>query len=222
MAVTHDATTTASDGTSTASTTFSHTCTGTSSDGLLLVDVCQDGNSADTAVNDAAYNSIAMSSVNQAYVGFVLRTSRWYLKTPSTGANNVVVTYASTVTQNRTFIANSYTGVDQTTTLRTQQNANGGGSTPSITYTNGQNDDLISGFLGTFITYASTPGSGQTARGSVSLTTCSALASDEAGSTSVVTDYADSHGGSWRFIVNGIIPAAAAGHTPRLSLLGVG
>lgn len=225
MAVAHQTTTTHGHGGSAASTTFSVTV-GAGSDLALGVGVGQETNSVDPTVTGITYNAVSLNILNQGNAGFVVRST--LAEGPvSAGTADVVVTYSATETQNRACVANSYTGVDQTTRCRTQQNANGGTSVPTITYTNGQVNDMIFALLATFLTYAGAVGANQTARGAQDQTTVTAACSEEAGDTSVVMDYDTSHG-SWRMIATAWIPSSAAapvspfyGHYYRRMVLGM-
>lgn len=92
------------------SVTWSHTCTG--SDRILFVAVFNLGSA--TLPSGITYNGVAMTMINsQDTDGGGYTESLWYLVAPSTGANNIVTTWA---VSNGLFncIATSYTGASQT------------------------------------------------------------------------------------------------------------
>lgn len=120
-------------GVTVSSLTWSHTCS-TSSNRLLVVGVqVEDASASDAVVSSITYNSVALTKIRSDVEGAgpVNRSELWYLIAPSTGANNIVVTFAGTV-DGATAGAVSFTNALQSG----QPNANNGfnqGSNTSIT-----------------------------------------------------------------------------------------
>ena len=88
-----------------------HTCSG--SDRCLAVEVISTNNPT-----DVTYNGVSMGAAN--YSGTVfggIRRNIYVLKNPASGANNIVVT--GSIGTLYLIIACSATGIDQTTTIRT-------------------------------------------------------------------------------------------------------
>lgn len=95
------------------SLTFSHTVTG--SDTFLVVTAGSNTTSNPT-VNSVTYNGVAMTEVDER-LNSTVRLSLSYLIAPTTGANNVVVTWSGAGTgagQQLNAISASYTGAKQT------------------------------------------------------------------------------------------------------------
>lgn len=91
------------------SSTFAHTCTG--SDRLLLVYTFNNGNGGDPT--GITYNGTSMTKLNnQLTDASAFNLTLWGLLAPSTGSNNVVVTWSSGTGINNC-TAFSYTGVLQ-------------------------------------------------------------------------------------------------------------
>jgi hypothetical protein len=95
-----------------ASYTFAHTCTG--SNLMLTVGIFVSINPASDVVSGVTYNGVAMTRSPNGYAAAPANNSTWlyYLANPSTGANNVVITYSGT--QNGSAGAISYTGCAST------------------------------------------------------------------------------------------------------------
>src|SRR5438067_2621795 len=132
MAVAFDAVQSTS-GLTVSSLTWSHTCTG--SNLVLIVDVIT-GNAA-TSASSVKYNNVSMTSIgkqltdNQAGGGFV---EKYYLINPSTGANNVVVTFS--VAQDALIGGSmSFTGASQNSSDYTTVAAFGSSTTSSVVVT---------------------------------------------------------------------------------------
>lgn len=111
--------------------TWSHTCTGTN---LVLI-VCGFGASGRT-VTAATYNGIDMNSMTKTnilgYGGHY--ASMVALLSPSTGANNIVITFNSS--GNGSFVAGSYTGARQSSFPDCALATNAGHAINSTTITN--------------------------------------------------------------------------------------
>lgn len=108
--------------------TWSHTCSG--SDRILFVySFNNDGSGYPTGMT---YNGVSMTRIqNQAADGGSFYNSLFYLVAPATGANNIVVTWA-TATGINSCIAASYTGASQTG-VPDSQNTGNVSSSASIT-----------------------------------------------------------------------------------------
>lgn len=145
MAVAFDATANTS-GLLAQSFTFAHTCTGTN---LLLV-VCIEW--TDTSISGASltsvtYNGVALTFLTSNGAGIGLNEI-WYLIAPSTGANNVVVTFTNIVpaegpSTNAVCGSMSFTGVDQTTPLGTPGAATANSTAPSVTITGASANNFV-------------------------------------------------------------------------------
>jgi len=121
--------------TAVASTSWSHTCTGTNR--LLVVGVAVGDTSGTGTIGSVTYNNVVMTSVakvftnNTAAAGFV---EMFQLVAPATGANTVAVT-ASTTMNALSAGSVSFTGVHQTTPVGSPVTAFGNSSTPAATVT---------------------------------------------------------------------------------------
>ncbi len=109
------------------SATWSHTTSG--SNRLLIVCTFNNGNSG--SPTSVTYNSVGLTKLQeQSTDGGGFRWDLWYLIAPSTGANNVVVTWATGDGINNN-IAVTYTGVKQSS-FPDSSNTGSTGSTASI------------------------------------------------------------------------------------------
>lgn len=110
------------------SLSWSHTCTGTDTNGLLVVSVMELGDGiAPSTVTGITYNSVAMTKVDTAIEGTV-QSELWYLKAPATGSHTIDITFNGTNNGWQHAVAGSYTGVDQTTPVEAH-NTNISGTT---------------------------------------------------------------------------------------------
>lgn len=92
--------------------TVSHT-TGNGSDRLLVVTASAYG-STPVTVSGITYNGVSMTLIGTKLESTNFRTTMYYLLAPSTGTNNVVVTYTTGDYNTRTCVSvASYTGVEQ-------------------------------------------------------------------------------------------------------------
>lgn len=143
MAVAFDAVTTdaTADGAPQSSRTFSHTCTGANR--LLIVTVSCDLDGSDVAVSSITYAGVAMTQRIAVARGTLIKLALWYLAAPASGANNVVVTLASS--QEFIAAATSFTGVHQTTALGTAASANGISTTPTVNVSSAADEVVLDG-----------------------------------------------------------------------------
>lgn len=112
MAISFDAATDGGAVTAT-SLTYSHTITGTNP--FLMVGVLG-AVSATSLITGITYNGTALTFISGEQLYLADRFGEgWYLKAPSTGANNVVVSASSS--SYISSVASSYTGVHQTTPI---------------------------------------------------------------------------------------------------------
>ena len=96
-----------------ASTSWSHTCTG--SNLILVVHMgTYDANIGERTVSSITYDSVALTLAETADVGSGERCETWYLINPSTGANTIAVTMGGTCTV-IWGSSISFTGADQST-----------------------------------------------------------------------------------------------------------
>ena len=159
--------------------TFSHT-QNTGSDGLLIV-VTQSSNNHVTGVK---YNGVSMTSACNINLGG-WRSRVWYLTNPSTGSNNVVVSYSAGQGGNRGHFAISFTNASGVGTAAS--NSSGGWNT---TRTRNRTVDADSRILG----FGITSGSGSVSHNFTNVTWNSSLPSRQSfgGVSGVLT--AGTHG----------------------------
>jgi len=82
--------------TSVSSITVPHVCTGNN---LVLV-VCVGTGNVSQAVTGVTYDGVAFTKIDSCFTtSEVTRSEMWYLKNPSTGTHNIVVTLAGTATR---------------------------------------------------------------------------------------------------------------------------
>jgi len=109
MAIAVDASSKGTGG-STASRTWSHTCTGTDLILVVGVDIRGNGNTC----TGVTYNGVSMTEVGTSQVVSTLyydKAQMFYLLNPDTGTHDVIATYGSANYQGTTAV--SYTGVSQ-------------------------------------------------------------------------------------------------------------
>lgn len=133
MAIAYDNSTQKVESGSVSSTTFSHTV-GTGSARYLVVGTVFRGgtNRIATAVT---YNGVAMTKIgsDQTNAG-ACNSNIWGLANPASGTNDVVVTYSGSGNTMQV-VASSYTGVNQTSAVDTNNGTTGSGTTFSPTVT---------------------------------------------------------------------------------------
>lgn len=128
MAIAFDAASSSNTVTSQSSLTFSHTCTG--SNLVLIVGVSADSAASPTSVT---YNGVGMTKqVTETGID----TTLWTLANPSTGANNIVVTFAA----GHYFSAGgiSLTGCDTSSPVGATNHGNGSANDAAISVTTTQ------------------------------------------------------------------------------------
>ena len=106
-----------------ASTTISHTCTGSD---LVLYVACylHEQSGTQDAPTGVTYNTVAMTKIGEATVSPNSNWTVWRLINPATGANDIVGTFSED--KNQIFLGGfSYTNVDQTTSEDTSVTATG-------------------------------------------------------------------------------------------------
>ena len=118
-----------------ATVTWAHTCTGTNR--ALVVSYCT--NQAQN-VTGVTYNGVAMTQINALAPGGNNKQSSWGLINPASGANNIVVTFNTSLSY-WDFCAVSFTGVNQSTAF----------GTPTTIYSNSNVADLNSAALVTTV-----------------------------------------------------------------------
>lgn len=109
------------------SSTFAHTCTG--SNLVLVVGVQADSAADPTGIT---YNSVAMTKAT-SILNSGIESSIWYLASPATGANNIVVTFAAAHYHNAFGI--SLTGCDTTSPVDGTNTGTGSTNDAAITVT---------------------------------------------------------------------------------------
>lgn len=161
MAIAHDATSTADDRIAT-SLSFNHTCSG-SERALIVV---AGGQSADVGdITGVTYNAVSLTNWWDVSANNFLGSTGWHLVAPATGINSCVVTYSGATDYLRA-IANSFTGVDQSTPVGAASTQSGWLTDPSLDVAAGSTEDLVIDGLFTDDDPL-TVGSGQTLRGYV-------------------------------------------------------
>lgn len=112
--------------------TVAHTCTGAN----LVLAVCSSVESnvgpTNNPITGITYNSVALTKIRSDQRVDSNRSEIWYLINPSTGANNIIVTYTG-LTEGGVIGGISLTGVDQNSPL----DANAGGTTHNGTLITG-------------------------------------------------------------------------------------
>lgn len=162
MAVTFDATATSKVANAT-SLTFSHTCSG--SNRVMIV-----ASSTDAGVNttDITYAAVALTEINgisDNFLGLANRSEQWGKIAPATGANNVVITVASSCGIVGGSV--SVNGADQSTGWHNSATANGNSTAPSVNVTSAAGElvvDQMANGVGATDLPTATVGAGQTQR----------------------------------------------------------
>lgn len=121
------------------SVTWSHTCTGTGTDGFIRIAAGWQDN---VAISSMTYNGTAGTVIGQANNSTLKHSAMRYVLVPTTGAHNCVVTFASAVS-NIVCGASSFTGVNQTTPVDGLQTGTGSGTGPSVTVTTSATGDMV-------------------------------------------------------------------------------
>lgn len=215
MAIAFDASSSAkTDGNT--SLTFSHTCSG--SDRVLIVALCVQ-NSASSVT--ATYNGTSMTAAANDSGAWV-STYMFRLIAPSTGANNVVISW--TGSDAAIGLATSWTGVDQTTPLGTAVTATGSTTAVTVDVTAASGEVVVDATSydqncgGQTITV----GAGQTERLNILTdTSCGLTAgmSSEGGAGTVTMSWTGSDAQDWVIIGVPLKPAGGGGGDPEIALL---
>lgn len=143
--------------------TFSHTSTGTSTDGVLLV-ACAVSTGGGTNVTSATYAGAAMTELSNTLNSSTWRLVILYKKLPATGANNVVVNIDNSVALACNSV--SLTGVDQTTPFGTVATNSGTGDPVTVTATTTSGELVVDGIAVASAGVTMTVGANQTQNGS--------------------------------------------------------
>jgi len=165
MAVTLDNKTTAT-GNLVNSISFGHTVSG--SDRLLAVCISTQKNSGTApTVTSVTYNGAALSlAIRESSYSSTIRSEVWYISTPATGANNVVVTLADATCHDIMIGAISLNGVHQSSPLHAAATNSGFASSISTniptTFADCWLMDNVYQYNGT-----QTPGAGQTMQNTI-------------------------------------------------------
>ena len=208
---------------------ITHTATGTGTDGLLVCGIATStggGTTVSSVTWDGAGANQAFTQIGTIHLTDV-RVDLWYRKAPTAGAAKTIriVTSAGV---NHAAWCRSWTGVDQTTTIRTAVTTSGTTSPVSQTPGSSVNDVVIDvvGWSSNAVT--ETIGTGQAVIGTKQTTTTGGqlgvTGSSEAGAAGTTT-MSWTYSGTVNFghIAVALIPAAAA--TPacgQVMLMGVG
>lgn len=233
MAVAFDATASTS-GLLAQTFTFSHTCTG--SDRLLVVCIAWTDTSISGATpSSVTYNGVALTflTTNSAGIGV---NEIWYLIAPSTGANNVVVTFTNIVpsegpSSNAVCGSMSFTGVDQTTPLGTPGTANANSTAPSVSVTGASASNFVFDSLlvasgasaqPTITVNASQLQRWQTKIGAGSVRIAGAGSTKASAAGSVTMSWTLSVARNWATIAVEVLQVAVAGTARQRTLVGVG
>jgi hypothetical protein len=225
MAIAHDATTTV--GTTAASVSLSHTCTGSN---LLLVAKIGIRSAASASVSDVKYGGVAMTKTDGAAASMVkvastneVRTEIWKLVAPATGANSVsVVLNASRVV---TVSVSSYTGVDQTTPLGTAVSASGNSNAISVSVPSASTELVVDAAaqVGGGPSATLTVGASQTQRSNEkednAVLYLTGVGSEETGATSTAMTWSSDTIQDWAAVGVPLKAAAAAAATGSSKLL---
>ena len=128
------------------SITLSHTCTG--NERLLLIGIGIFETTTRPTVTACEYPSGTPCLKKWDFAAPDATSSHelWYLPNPSPGANLISVTFSGTITEGVMGGA-SFTGVDQTTPLGTEQTASGSSTTATVSNIASASDELVVDFL---------------------------------------------------------------------------
>ncbi|MBS0495873.1 MAG: tandem-95 repeat protein, partial [Proteobacteria bacterium] len=197
------------------SLTWSHTVA-SGSEGMLMVNVAVKGTSGATTVT---YGGVSLTRLGTITNGSgVKQTSElWYLKAPTAGTANVVVTLPAS---NQAVAAGStnFFGVDQTTPFGTYVSATGTGGTPTVTVASALGDIVIDA-AGQHARSSVTPGTGQTQlweqRSGTSASDISGASSTKPGAASVTMSWTSTGTGNAEWATGAVaLKASLANHAP--------
>jgi hypothetical protein len=203
------------------------------SDTVLLIAVSINGLGTPAPL-DVTYDGVSLGTADydSGWISFT-RTSVWVVTNPVSAGDIDVTVDISEGNPNGVITAAYYTGVDQTTTVRTPTTGTGFSNPASLSVTNSQTGDLIAGFFSLNDTSptnglaSGNEGADQTYRDTLANSSQeSQLAlSDEPGASGTVThswDFVDDAGNGWAGVAIPLIAADATPATPSrvIRLLG--
>lgn len=192
--------------------------TGSGSDRAMIVSVKCQNTSEPTGVT---YDSVSLTQNGSQAFGWAadLKQTGWQLLAPSSGSNNIVATYASSITKSLTAL--TYEGVDSFGTAVGASSANGASSV-TVDVSSGT-DDLVVDALGQW-NETPTVGAGQTERVRLLSGGFGGAMSDEPGASTVTMSWTYSGAQDSAAIIAVNLNAAGGGGGPagRRALLGVG
>lgn len=165
MAITVDATSTATSGsaeTGNTTLTWSHTNAGD----FMRVGVSWRSDAGQT-VSGITYNGVALTQIGTAAVNGSTSAGHWRLIAPASGAHNVVVTLSAD-TAALMAGATTYSGVDQTTPTGTSNTATGNSTTPTVDIASVSGDIVVDVVAGSPVFTLDSAGAGQTAEWNIS------------------------------------------------------
>ena len=95
--------------------------------------------------NSVTYNGVSMTKAVESIESSANRSEIWYLASPATGTNNLVVTFSSATDDGLVIGFTSMTGVNNSSPIGTTANQAGGttSTTPSIAITTANNNSYI-------------------------------------------------------------------------------
>ncbi len=205
MAIVHENSSSANTGYG-SSITWAHTTSG--SDKILVV--CAGGRDAGISVSSITHDGTNLTLI-KAETGNFHMLEMWYLVNPSI-TGNIVVNFSSSM--QAAAVANSYTGVHQTTSLGTVISLNSGSGLTSTLNLSSATDEMCVDTLFTRDSGAHTITGGQTLRGSdTGGSTTRISASEEVGAASVDMSWSWSSGQHSQIAVP-LKPVGGGGSTP--------
>lgn len=157
--VPRDSTSTTTTAGSVGSVTFSHNVNSALSNTVLVVSVVlqRNGGLAASTVSGVTYAGTAMTrAVRENTYATSISTEIWYLVAPTTGANNVVVTLSSAVTNDIIVNARTYYNIDQTSPIVTTGTGSNFASSISTSVTTVNTDDVIVDTLYSYVPFTAT------------------------------------------------------------------
>lgn len=157
-----------------ASVTWSHTCTG--ADRILVVASVFRDDAGISDISSVTYNGVALTVIrrdNTSSLSHPAQSELWYLVAPATGANNIVITFGSTIDNLAAGTGISLTGVDQAHPLDANNGAVGtaGNNDPTVNLTTIRDNAWIIDFAYHADDDGCDVGAGQTSRTDRLLTT---------------------------------------------------
>lgn len=195
------------------SLTVAHTV-GTGANAILIVEYSTRGTTSPTSIT---YNGVALTQLSAISNGTVVTSEIWYLKAPTTGTHNIVVTLATP--HEFTIGATSFFNVNLTTTFGTPTTGTGTSTSPSIAVASATGNLVIDTIATRQQSGAPTVGAGQTQLWTNNSGTASAdelgAGSTEAGAASVTMSWTLTDSMEWASI--GVSLTAAPNVAPVVS-----